>query len=99
MFRYIHSFPTRRSSDLNFPNLLTVAPSTEATCAEFQIPNSYRVPARPDVSSVNWVLEVSQDWLVIRRPRLALPREGNSLRSEEHTSELQSPMYLVCRLL
>src|SRR5437762_7522798 len=24
---------------------------------------------------------------------------GSSLRSEEHTSELQSPMYLVCRLL
>src|SRR5437764_4183208 len=24
---------------------------------------------------------------------------GTSLRSEEHTSELQSPMYLVCRLL
>src|SRR5437879_7831925 len=24
---------------------------------------------------------------------------GHSLRSEEHTSELQSPMYLVCRLL
>src|SRR5436189_1044542 len=28
-----------------------------------------------------------------RTPRLA------ALRSEEHTSELQSPMYLVCRLL
>src|SRR5437763_10168977 len=27
-----------------------------------------------------------------------LPRK-NSQRSEEHTSELQSPMYLVCRLL
>src|SRR5437762_4839459 len=27
-------------------------------------------------------------------------RQGNgSARSEEHTSELQSPMYLVCRLL
>src|SRR5437879_7655289 len=25
--------------------------------------------------------------------------DGNALRSEEHTSELQSPMYLVCRLL
>src|SRR5437764_8216037 len=25
--------------------------------------------------------------------------EGGLLRSEEHTSELQSPMYLVCRLL
>src|SRR5437764_8654423 len=24
---------------------------------------------------------------------------GSSRRSEEHTSELQSPMYLVCRLL
>src|SRR5437762_9347394 len=24
---------------------------------------------------------------------------GNDPRSEEHTSELQSPMYLVCRLL
>src|ERR1017187_74808 len=24
---------------------------------------------------------------------------GDDIRSEEHTSELQSPMYLVCRLL
>src|SRR5437762_8750314 len=29
---------------------------------------------------------------------LELPNISN-LRSEEHTSELQSPMYLVCRLL
>src|SRR6202011_5404019 len=27
------------------------------------------------------------------------PRPGSPSRSEEHTSELQSPMYLVCRLL
>src|SRR5437879_10286277 len=26
-------------------------------------------------------------------------REGSRPRSEEHTSELQSPMYLVCRVL
>src|SRR5437879_11560725 len=26
-------------------------------------------------------------------------RMGDLVRSEEHTSELQSPMYLVCRLL
>src|ERR1017187_205952 len=26
-------------------------------------------------------------------------KAGNAARSEEHTSELQSPMYLVCRLL
>src|SRR5437763_17044752 len=31
---------------------------------------------------------------------IADPSNGSSpLRSEEHTSELQSPMYLVCRLL
>src|SRR5437879_11008893 len=28
-----------------------------------------------------------------------LTRSADALRSEEHTSELQSPMYLVCRLL
>src|ERR1017187_1832275 len=46
------------------------------------------------------------------RPVLGLPKDGFRLfeddaeqqivafsRSEEHTSELQSPMYLVCRLL
>src|SRR5437879_9666030 len=37
-----------------------------------------------------------------RRPRLRRDRQrarGPDARSEEHTSELQSPMYLVCRLL
>src|SRR5258707_3715080 len=29
----------------------------------------------------------------------APPQRGNSRRSEEHTSELQSPQYVVCRLL
>src|SRR5437762_10373773 len=36
----------------------------------------------------------------IRRDGSVVPLEGWArLRSEEHTSELQSPMYLVCRLL
>src|SRR5437762_6690947 len=36
-----------------------------------------------------------------RSARLARRRRSNQTpgRSEEHTSELQSPMYLVCRLL
>src|SRR5437762_9790835 len=29
----------------------------------------------------------------------AIPKKKDDARSEEHTSELQSPMYLVCRLL
>src|SRR5438876_5115912 len=32
-------------------------------------------------------------------PRRHLARERRFLRSEEHTSELQSPVHLVCRLL
>src|SRR5436189_1805238 len=31
--------------------------------------------------------------------RAAVGKESEADRSEEHTSELQSPMYLVCRLL
>src|SRR5437762_4544050 len=33
------------------------------------------------------------------RARRHIERELRARRSEEHTSELQSPMYLVCRLL
>src|SRR5437764_9869189 len=39
-------------------------------------------------------LPPERDW---RGSGIRSPR--NSPRSEEHTSELQSPMYLVCRLL
>src|SRR5437762_13523174 len=37
-------------------------------------------------------------WPAAGRPR-ARPSSRDAGRSEEHTSELQSPMYLVCRLL
>src|ERR1017187_10856923 len=36
-------------------------------------------------------------WRPFARPPMPAPRRRR--RSEEHTSELQSPMYLVCRLL
>src|SRR5437763_8247001 len=57
--RYLHSFPTRRSSDL--------------------------APGEPGRGSTS--------------PRSAASSRAVDRRSEEHTSELQSPMYLVCRLL
>src|SRR5205807_8482278 len=62
--RHLHSFPTRRSSDLSRP--LSSAPSGRASCS----------------------------W----RTRPAGAGDGRD-RSEEHTSELQSPCNLVCRLL
>src|SRR2546425_7331672 len=36
---------------------------------------------------------------VLREPRLVLHAARDDARSEEHTSELQSLAYLVCRLL
>src|SRR5436189_1366823 len=45
-------------------------------------------------------LRICQDAFGSARASRAGSRAGNrQLRSEEHTSELQSPMYLVCRLL
>src|SRR5690348_17850710 len=64
--RYLHSFPTRRSSDLQL-SVLAIG----LTCFDHLHPGSNL--ARPIVPSSN--------------------------RSEEHTSELQSPVHLVCRLL
>src|SRR5437762_9599281 len=42
----------------------------------------------------HWTNNNSVDALLVHDDQLM-----NSKRSEEHTSELQSPMYLVCRLL
>src|SRR5437762_10079666 len=53
--------------------------------------------ARSDVVAVGGCREVSRCETVCRS---APSSTGGSVdRSEEHTSELQSPMYLVCRLL
>src|SRR5205823_12468464 len=83
--RALHSFPTRRSSDL----LATTRPSSARR----------RAPVEPVASSAvstitrnscctSWVAESASP----KRPIA-------SRRSEEHTSELQSLAYLVCRLL
>src|SRR5207244_12732244 len=72
--RELHSFPTRRSSDLAAPVRRTTI--TWSTPPAFAIASS--------------VLAFSG---ILRPPRTPLKR------SEEHTSELQSPDQLVCRLL
>src|SRR5437762_10728341 len=66
--RDLHSFPTRRSSDL---------PIAARPCT--------RTRTRPPPPR--------------SRPSHRAPAGAPTSRSEEHTSELQSPMYLVCRLL
>src|SRR5438876_9203637 len=74
--RDLHSFPTRRSSDLlvRMPRALSLVLS--------HVPHLSLLPATEGYR------------------RFALWTGGTErARSEEHTSELQSPVHLVCRLL
>src|SRR5438876_7131172 len=68
--RDLHSFPTRRSSDLRSNDLMKC-----------------RSKSSSDASSPR------------QRSSIASAHARSDLRSEEHTSELQSPVHLVCRLL
>src|SRR5437899_3908363 len=71
--RDLHSFPTRRSSDLNF---FAIIWGTHRFWSELE----------------GWLYELG-GWLDEHKT------VGVFLRSEEHTSELQSLRHLVCRLL
>src|SRR5688500_19304123 len=81
--RALHSFPTRRSSDL--PGGITRTPPPAAWI-------------EADAALNAMVLAVA----LAGSPSPTAPRSKILLsmrRSEEHTSELQSPCNLVCRLL
>src|SRR5205823_10794759 len=89
--RPLHSSPTRRSSDLaNLPRV----PQTEYLV-------SLSRAGRPR-QGYAWPVSLRD-----RLPVVAVPLRGDDpdvpldlqARSEEHTSELQSLAYLVCRLL
>src|SRR5688572_32506973 len=96
--RDLHSFPTRRSSDLRteavstvvVPEVVRVVPA-----ATFKEPASM-VPLRL-VAATEVSVELPEEVIAPVALRL-LPASAVS-RSEEHTSELQSQSNLVCRLL
>src|SRR5207244_13630353 len=85
----LHSFPTRRSSDLEAWS--KVAPPWVA-CAAATLARSTRARSWPRRSNRS----------PRTRPTASSRRSSTTrslARSEEHTSELQSPDHLVCRLL
>src|SRR5439155_24482675 len=83
--RDLHSFPTRRSSDLARTRSRTAAWLHDGHCPGPR-PHSRRQPN-----------PVHQSWAIPTRGAVAAP--AAITRSEEHTSELQSRGQLVCRLL
>src|SRR5207244_13513479 len=82
--RYLHSFPTRRSSDLET--------TREHPCSYAGRTTRRLGDARPSGAEPG---EPGDEERKQRPRRRGRPRR----RSEEHTSELQSPDHLVCRLL
>src|SRR5690606_40029235 len=91
--RALHSFPTRRSSDLSFGRSATFWPNRRSTARDTERPGrdcAGKAFARASVGSSG----------SCGRTASLLPRgQVECLRSEEHTSELQSRENLVCRLL
>src|SRR5437762_11285348 len=88
----LHPFPTRRSSDL--PGRSEAGPTETRSRPTGRGPTDRPVTGRepdhrPDGPRASHRSSVY-------KPRGSARPPG---RSEEHTSELQSPMYLVCRLL
>src|SRR5437867_9902410 len=83
----LHSFPTRRSSDLDEMRL-------RRADGEYRWFLVRTVPLRDEQGNIVKWYGTSTDIEDRKRAEDAL-RE----RSEEHTSELQSPYDLVCRLL
>src|SRR5205814_6132924 len=94
--RDLHSFPTRRSSDLRI----------FLTECRFGIDSQGRIAGSGSELSASHALEsfegenlpasgLSRSHIVKKNPSPAFPVR----RSEEHTSELQSLRHLVCRLL
>src|SRR5205823_13947396 len=84
----LHSFPTRRSSDLD-----TAAALTELGLAVEIEPND------PALRLYNgYVLRLARRYTEAVA-ELDVAIRLDPYRSEEHTSELQSLAYLVCRLL
>src|SRR5438552_9836886 len=82
--RPLHSFPTRRSSDLLGTGIL---------------PGTTRKPAPPNGPSRGMASSGTTTACFNSAPMNPGCTRGPVRRSEEHTSELQSPDHLVCRLL
>src|SRR5205823_14855073 len=97
--RSVLSFPTRRSSDLTDGGIMSEGLFALITAAI--ILASYRFAERRSILDAT-LLGTTIALAMLTRPEavsllvvLAIPLV---LRSEEHTSELQSLAYLVCRL-
>src|SRR5699024_11418289 len=95
----LHSFPTRRSSDLRNTNVeTTVAWSPgKLTDDESLTPSELTSLKRVNGSSTSDGLSCATSGKMTSRVSATSTTSMTLMRSEEHTSELQSRFDLVCR--
>src|SRR5205823_14950495 len=97
--RDLHSFPTRRSSDLLVMRMCALAVNAEPVQGRRERRGEVAVGA----AAGDGVDKLEADLFGERARMFEQRSTGVALdvrrRSEEHTSELQSLAYLVCRLL
>src|SRR5690606_41429661 len=94
LLRYLHSFPTRRSSDLLIEEIdlsqnpnIKILDAFDSPIKKINLKNGNNNPDMSiGVALFPWGMD-EPDY------------DPNEIRSEEHTSELQSRENLVCRLL
>src|SRR5207248_5535489 len=99
----LHSFPTRRSSDLVMDN--PVMPYTHSLAQQYSLATQYY--ANRHNSLPNYFMLTVGDLVTtddtftgtVTADNVVRAITAAGKRSEEHTSELQSPYDLVCRLL
>src|SRR5205823_12642369 len=96
---YLHSFPTRRSSDLirkTDPSTLPAAPSGQrlGACVG-QVRNFIAIGLNYADHAAETGAPIPAEPIVFNKAPSCIV--GPNDRSEEHTSELQSLAYLVCR--
>src|SRR5437879_7234736 len=91
MLLVLHSFPTRRSSDLLFKLGRFIVQRNDLG-RRYDLGLAQGLPGRQPQIKRAGSPQKFPDEETYRASR-------HTHRSEEHTSELQSPMYLVCRLL
>src|SRR5207244_12412828 len=89
----LHSFPTRRSSDLRSKLIACFS-----VCAGWRTENRRLRMKIRSATAAKLALHL-QIAISTVMPRLITNGKNQTVRSEEHTSELQSPDHLVCRLL
>src|SRR5205807_4941723 len=90
--RVLHSFPTRRSSDLPFQRRINKQITAQRDPTQ---QTGQQVDRNGQMNQAGGRTQAAKDENGVR----AQPPRRQRPRSEEHTSELQSPCNLVCRLL